>query len=75
MAFSTVFTGSSMTPSSNEFFRGIFTTPGRTKGMTRTYSAKPPPAGSNPAVMPVRLYWSHWAKARCRQAWQSRQGT
>jgi hypothetical protein len=54
-AFNTVLTGSSIAPSSNEFFAGIFTTPGSTKGITRTYSEKPPPAGSNPAVMPVRL--------------------
>ena len=26
-----------------------------------TYSAYPPPAGSKPAVVPFRLYRSHWA--------------
>ena len=38
-ALSTVFTGSSIAPSSNVFLAGIFTTPGRTKLITRTYSA------------------------------------
>jgi hypothetical protein len=38
-ALSTVFTGSSSAPSRKEFSAGIFTTPGRQNGSTRTYSA------------------------------------
>ena len=60
-ALSTVFTGSSIAPSRKLFLRGIFTSPGRQNRMTRTYSAYPPPAGSKPAVMPVRKYCGHWA--------------
>ena len=39
MPLSTVFTGSSMAPSSKLFLAGIFTNPGRQKSMTRTNSA------------------------------------
>ena len=39
MAFRTVLTGSSRAPSINELRAGMRTTPGRTNGITRTYSA------------------------------------
>ena len=39
-----------------------------------TYWAKPPPEGSKPAVVPLRLYTSHWAYTRLSQKKHAPQG-
>ena len=47
---------------SNPTPSGTLSTPSRTiQSITRTYSEKPPPAGSNPAVMPTFMYAGHCA--------------
>ena len=52
-----VFSGSTSVARSKEMPSGIFSTPRSTiQSITRTYCAKPPPAGSNPAVMPQSHY-------------------
>ena len=55
-AFRQVFTGSTNVASSKLTSSGILTMPRSTiQGMARTYSAKPPPFGSKPAVSPTFL--------------------
>ena len=54
--FIQVFTGSTNQACSNETPSGMRTVPRLTiQSMTRTYSANPPPDGSNPAVQPTFL--------------------
>ncbi len=61
-AFRQVFSGSTSVARSNETSSGIRSTPASTiQSITRTYWAKPPPAGSNPAVIPTFLYTGHCA--------------
>jgi len=55
-AFRHVFTGSTKAATSVATPAGIGIAPRSTiQSMAFTYSAKPPPAGSNPAVVPLRL--------------------
>ena len=59
-----VFTGSRKVASSDGTSSGTVQSPSSSTihGMTRTYSAKPPPAGSPvPAVTPTCLYREHCA--------------
>ena len=68
IALKQVFTGSMNAACSNGMSAGILIKPSRTiQSITRMYSANPPPAASNPAVVPTFLYVSHWANVPFRQ--------